>query len=62
MSDPKLTHRMDQMVAMMMEFAVSLGRYQQQLEEGGFTREEAFQLVLAYQTTLLLNAKGGGAA
>lgn len=60
MSDPKLTHNMEQMAVMMVEFALSLGNYQKELEKGGFTREEAFQLVLAYQTTLLLNAKSGG--
>ena len=61
MSDPKLTHNMEQMLAMMLEFAVSLARYHQQLVENGFTREEALEIVLGYQTTLLLKAKGGGA-
>ena len=59
MTDPKLTHTAEQHGAMMRELAVSLGGYMEELLGSVFTREEAFALTLAYQTTLIEKAKEG---
>ena len=57
MTDPKLTHTAEQHGAMMRELAVALGGYMEELISRDFTREEAFTLTLAYQTTLIGKAK-----
>lgn len=57
--DAKRTHAMDQGTAGLADFAALLGAYRRELIEHGFSREEAFALVLAYQTTALSALRPG---
>lgn len=52
-SDPKRTHRLDQSGALLRDVARLLSAYRQHLMEHGFTRTEAFELLLIYEKRIM---------
>ena len=53
MSDPKMTHAWEQATAGLTEMAAAMGAYHAHLVLSGFTREEALQICIAYQSTMI---------
>lgn len=47
--------QVDQMIAALVETAQTMGRYFMELQAQGFTRAEALQMTVAFQTALMLS-------
>ena len=57
MIDPKKTHTMDQGLAALAEQAAMMASYRDSLLREGWSRAEALQIVIAYQSSLLVTLR-----
>lgn len=51
--DPRKTHQLEQETGPLHELAYKLGAYLRSLEDQGFTRTEAMQIVIEYQRAII---------
>jgi hypothetical protein len=59
MIDPRKLHQLEQETGPMHDMAYKIGAYHRSLVAQGFSREEALQIVIGYQSDIVISALGG---